>query len=348
MPQSDAKMQRQQRRLDELEQLLTGALTDLVEGHRWQEMLRFAIRFRSRSVLNAVLIAVQHEAAYRAGKVSAPLPSYVAGFRQWQSLGRAPERGQKGYLIRSPVTALAASATPQVAASWRRLRGGEAPRPGETVRRVMLNVRQAQVWDVSQTAGRPIPEPVRPTRLEGPAPAGLVAELATGLAADGWTYLRVNDNALPPAALGMTDPERRQVLVRAGLDEAQEAKTLAHERGHPLLHTSAPGAQCQRALQEVEAEWVAFMVCDAAGLDTSDYTVPYIAGWGSWTDEAGIRQAIAGAADRSRTAAGRILDGFQTLPVYGDGLPPELHQHIGPTPDPTLEPPEPDPPTLRL
>lgn len=165
-------------KLDELHERLTGAVEQLVSGEDWARALAFAARFRARSFSNTLLIWTQHAGAYEAGRVPEPVPSYVAGYRQWQALGRQVQKGQPGYMIFAPVTGRFASSTPADADSWRRLGKGEKPRPGEVVRSKMITARPAYVWDLSQTTGDPIPEPPAPRLLEGQAPAGLWEGLA--------------------------------------------------------------------------------------------------------------------------------------------------------------------------
>ena len=75
-------------KLDELHEKLAGAVETLVTGSDWVRALAFAARFRSRSFNNTLLIWAQHEAAFEAGRVPEPVPSHVAGYRQWQQLGR--------------------------------------------------------------------------------------------------------------------------------------------------------------------------------------------------------------------------------------------------------------------
>ncbi len=192
-------------KLDELHERLTGAVETLVSGQDWARALAFAARFRSRSFNNTLLIWVQHEAAFGAGRVPEPMPSYVAGYRQWQQLGRQVGKGQSGYMIFAPVTGRFASSTPADASSWRRLDPREKPHPGEVVRSRMVGARPAYVWDVSQTAGDPIPEPPAPTLLEGEAPSGLWDGLAAQVAAAGFTLLRVPHEGMIHGANGMTD-----------------------------------------------------------------------------------------------------------------------------------------------
>lgn len=216
-------------KLDALHQRLTGAVEQLVSGEDWARALAFAARFRARSFANTILIFTQHQEAYGLGLVPDPVPSHVAGYRQWQQLGRQVSKGQPGYQILAPVTGRFASATPQDAESWRRLGKGEKPRAGETVRTKMVGVRPAYVWDASQTTGEPIPEPPAPRLLEGQAPAGLWEGLATQVATAGFELRLVADASEIFGANGLTDYSSRVVSVRSDMDPAAQVKTLAHE-----------------------------------------------------------------------------------------------------------------------
>ena len=134
-------------KLDELHEKLTSAVERLVSGDDWRSALAFAARFRSRSFNNTMLIYVQHYAAFRQGRVPEPMPTYVAGFRQWISLNRAVMKGQSGYAILAPVTARFATPSPADPDSWRRLARGEKPGFGEAVRSKLVGLKPAHVWD---------------------------------------------------------------------------------------------------------------------------------------------------------------------------------------------------------
>ncbi|MGK2876914.1 MAG: ArdC-like ssDNA-binding domain-containing protein [Nocardioides sp.] len=96
-------------KLEALQQKFTESVGALVTGDDWKRALEFAAKFRARSFGNTMLIAVQHYAAFQQGRVPEPMPTYVAGFRQWLSLNRAVMKGQSGYAILAPVTARFAS-----------------------------------------------------------------------------------------------------------------------------------------------------------------------------------------------------------------------------------------------
>ncbi|WP_232827675.1 ArdC-like ssDNA-binding domain-containing protein [Jiangella endophytica] len=286
--------------------------------------IQFAAKFRSRSFGNTLLIYVQHMQAYLEGRVPEPIPTFVAGFRQWQHLGRSVNGGQSGYAILAPVTRRFATTNPLDADSWRPLDFGEKARPGEVVRTKVVGVKPAYVWDVSQTSGEPIPEQPAPRLLSGQAPEGLWDGLAAQVETAGYAPSRV-DAAAIDGVNGRTDIRNRTVQVRADLDEATAVKTLAHELAHVVLHASPDGTSnvAHRGIAEVEAESVAMMIGASYGLDTAEYSVPYVSTWSDTVADAEPLQVVRATGERVRRTALAILDQLPDPPT-GDGLPPGL------------------------
>src|SRR5680860_793216 len=311
-------------KLEALQQQLTASVGALGTGDDWKQALEFAAKFRSRSFNNTMLIYVQHYAAYQQGRVPEPMPTYVAGFRQWLSLNRHVLKGQSGYAILAPITARFASSTPENAESWRRLGRGEKPGWGEVVRSRLVGLKPAHVWDISQTDGEEIPETPRPTLLQGQGPAGLWDGLADQITARGFELRLVSNAAAIGGANGLTDSMSREVSVRMDMDDAAQAKTLARELGHLMRHGAddADGVM-HRGIAEVEAESVALMVGAAHGLATDDYTIPYVASWASSVPGKSPVEVVQSTAERVRGAAVTILDRLDT-PQVGDGNPPGL------------------------
>ena len=311
-------------KLDAIQEQLTKSVAALVTGDDWRRALEFAARFRSRSFNNTMLIYAQHYVAYQAGRVPAPTPTYVAGFKQWLSLNRQVMKGQSGYAILVPVTGRFASSTPENSESWRRLNRGEKPTWGEVVRSRLVGLRPAHVWDLSQTEGDPIPERPMPTLLQGQAPDGLWDGLAAQVDARGFTLKRVPNAAAIGGANGITDYLTREVAVRTDMDAAAQVKTLAHELGHVLLHgPDNQDAAMHRGITEVEAESVALIIGAAHDLDTASYTIPYVTSWARSVPGKTPVEVVQATAERVRRTAVSILDQIET-PQVGDGDPPGL------------------------
>ncbi len=316
----DARAAREAK-LAALEERITRSVEELVSGEDWKRAIEFAARFRTRSFNNTLLIWTQHLEAFEQGRVPTPTPTLVAGFQDWKKLGRFAEAGG-GYLIRSPVNARFASATPRDPSSWRRLAKGEHATQGEKVERRIVGVVPAWVWDVSRTHGAPLPELPGPTLLEGEAPAGLWDGLAAQAESLGFEVLRMPDGESMRGASGMTDFETRQVLVRTDRDPAAQVKTLAYELAHVRL--DGPNRQQEarehRGISEVRAESVALMIAAAHGMDTSTYTIPYVAGWASSVDGKDPVQVVRDTGETVRRTATEILGQLDTLQL-GNGNP---------------------------
>ena len=175
----------------------------------------------------------------------------------------------------------------------------------------MRGFRVAYVFDITQTDGDPLPE-VAPGPLTGDAPAQLWQRLAEVVEADGYRIERGPCGG----AYGHTRFTDRIVRVRDDVSPAQATKTLAHELGHiraehdtRFAETYHRDTRC-RGIAEVEAESIAYVVTAAAGLDTTGYTVPYVAHWAE-----GDTTVLRDTAARVITTARAILTDTSTMPA---------------------------------
>jgi hypothetical protein len=242
-------------RADQLHRQLLDRVAELRTSEEWLQALTAAARFHDYSLGNWLLLWSQAE--QRGTTVTRP-----AGYRTWQSMGRQVRRGERGYSILAPIT--------------RRLNRDDDTEP----ERVVCGFRVVHVFDISPTDGEPLPD-VGPHRLSGDYDAHLLEATVGMIEEEGYTYTL----AALKGPNGVTRPGSRQVIVDADLPGAQLTKTTVHELAHVLLHAGDGHIDC-RGRVEVEAESVAYVVCAAAGLDTSAYSVPYVAGWAEGTASA--------------------------------------------------------------
>lgn len=252
-----------------------GALTT---GEDWQRYLDVASKFHRYSPNNTMLIWMQ-----------SPDATQVAGYQRWRELGRQVRKGERGIAILAPV-----------------VRKVEDDETGEELRRV-VGFKTAHVFDIAQTDGDELPEhPCH--RLTGEGPAGAWEAIASLLAAERAQVVR---GPLLGGANGQTRwGEVVTVIVRDDLTPAQACKTLAHELAHVLMHRpEGLAAFACRDAKEVEAESVAYVVMQTLGLDTSGYSLGYVASWSG-----GDPKAVQATAERVVSTATRILDRLGELP----------------------------------
>lgn len=264
----------QEDKLEALHAHLVEAVADLATSEGWARMLAAAARFHDYSPSNVLLICAQRPEATR-----------VAGIRTWNSLGRRVNRGEHGIAILAPCIYRAAPGE-TATANQRPESAAATPSPLEATADANTPIRQLRgfkvvhVFDVSQTAGEPLPD-VEPTHLSGTGPDGLWEHLAGLVRDDGY---RVERGPCPLGANGYTDFTARVVRFRDDVDPAQATKTLAHELGHIRADhehrfTDYATSTACRGQAEVEAESIAYLITAQAGLDAGAYSVPYLAGW---------------------------------------------------------------------
>jgi len=130
----------------------------------------------------------------------------------------------------------------------------------------------------------------------------LVYALEKRIAAEGFTLRR--EAITRPSCNGYADFSAREIVLKEDLSGVQSTKTMIHELAHVMLHQESK--MSARAVAEVEAESVAFVVCRALGLDTSDYSFAYVARWGG-----GDTEVIAATAQSVISTAHDILGAIE-------------------------------------
>jgi hypothetical protein len=287
--------------VEQLHQQLAEGIANLDNRDEWQRYLRFARGFHQYSFGNQILLLRAR-----------PDATAVCGYRGWQTKGYQVRRGEKAIRILGPVTRRVPLTDP---AGQPLMDDQGRPRYGLE----MTGVRPVSVWDISQTDGPPVPEAPKPVLLTGQAPPRLWDSLAEIVTEQGYRLERGDCGT----ANGLTSYAERFVRVRDDVDDASQVRTLAHEVGHVLLADPAQVAgivDC-RGLREVEAESIAFMVSEAHGLRSGQYTFNYVTGWASQaSDTLTAEQVVRATGQRVIDTVDKILAHTKPTPTTGELL----------------------------
>lgn len=251
-----------------LERLEAG-LQALIESGDWAKYLKLQSQFHRYSFNNTLMIFTQY-----------PEATQVMGFKQWQKVGRQVRKGEKGIAIFAPC-------------KYKR----EDENGDE--KHYLAGFRVAYVFDISQTDGEDLPQPCK--GLQGDD-AGLFQRLVDYAQSQ---HIQVETKPLLDCNGFCRFKEQKASMIAVSGDMAplQQAKTMAHELGHALLHGETD-YRAHRPTCELEAESVAFVVLSHFGLDTGDYSFGYIASWKSEDTIETLKQS--GAAIQK--AAAQIID----------------------------------------
>jgi hypothetical protein len=285
-------------RTAEAHELLLDRLRTLTTSDQWLSMLETSRRFHTYSARNVLLLIAQGA------------QGRVAGYRTWQTI---PAKDGGTCQVRKSARALT------VLAPITRQRDDTDTNTGESAtRRVVVGFKGVRVFDEAALVTPPAAAQVMPELLRGESPEQLWKALAEQVRTAGFT-LRNGDCA---PANGVTDWLTHTVTVRPDLEPAQRTKTLAHELAHVHLHDPAGDSEhrSSRPRMEVEAESVAYLVCAHTGIDTAQYTIPYVAHWSS-----GDIELVQATAERVIDTARRITDTLEH----------DLAPKIDPTQSPT-------------
>lgn len=262
-----------QARIEALQATQAAGIAELVTSDAWRRYLDFQGKFHRYSFGNTLLIAAQMPTATRVMPYGTRDKKTGRPLSGWLSVGRHvkgpdPVTGEKqhGLQIWTPRTRMVDVTDA----------GGAVridPATGKPKRREQLyGWGIGYVFDVSQTEGEPLPEVVN--ILQGEDDAGLFATLADVAASLGFP-VRTGDTG---SANGYTTFGPDEIVISENRPPLQQVKTLAHELGHALMHRGVD-YQGHRGKYELEAESVAYVVLGVLGIDTSDYTFGYVAGW---------------------------------------------------------------------
>lgn len=284
-------------RLAELTDRLENGIKELYASGRYAEYLAAMSKFHHYSFGNALLILLQ-----------CPTATSVAGYNDWKKkFGRQVKAQEKSIKILAPCPSRRlVEREKKDPDTGRTLYGPDGKPLMEWRREVVTHYKVVSVFDVSQTEGRELPSLV--SELSGDVPdfENVYARLAA------LCPLPVELGPVPGTAKGYASFAENRVVVRSGMSQVQTIKTLIHETAHAKLH--APDFLSEnpkpRQEKEVEAESVAYVVCQHFGIDTSDYSLGYVAGWSRGKELAELKASL----NVIHATAGEIINAIQPPP----------------------------------
>lgn len=278
-------MEKVQKLTDQLE---TG-ITELFNSERYAAYLSTMAKFHRYSFGNILLILLQ-----------CPGASQVAGYGDWKkNFGRQVKRGEHGITILAPCPYRRQEEVEETAPD------GSSSKSVQWVQR--MSFRTVTVFDISQTEGKPLPEIAK--KLTGD-----VAQFESIVAAiRSISPYPIHIERFLSDAYGCCNFAEQRIFVQPDMSQAQTIKTMIHEVSHAKLHApiedgdgETPPQRKQRFVREMEAESVAYVVCQYFGIDTADYSFGYVAGWSHGKDLSQLKASL----ELIRNTAAELIDGI--------------------------------------
>ena len=288
-------------KLKEITDRLEQGITELFDSERYKEYLKVMSKFHNYSFRNTVLIAMQK-----------PDASLVAGFSAWKNnFERNVMKGQKGIKIIAPSPYKIKQEMQKIDPHTQKPVIGKDGKPVTEEKEVTIPAyKVVSVFDVSQTEGKELPD-IAVDELTGD-----VDRYKDFFAAlEKTSPVPIAFENIEGGSHGYYHLEDKRIAINEGMSELQTLKTAIHEIAHAKLHDidlNAPKDEQQphvdRRTREVEAESVAYTVCQHYGLDTSDYSFGYVAGWSSGRELSELKSSL----ETIRSAAAEIINSIDT------------------------------------
>ena len=283
-------------KLKEITDRLEQGIAELFDSERYREYLKVMSKFHNYSFRNTVLIAMQK-----------PDASLVAGFSAWKNnFGRNVMKGQKGIKIIAPSPFKIRQEVEKIDPHTQKPIIGKDGKPVTEEKEVKIPAyKVVSVFDVSQTEGKELPD-IAVDELTGD-----VDRYKDFFAAlEKTSPVPIAFENIGGGSHGYYHLEDKRIAINEGMSELQTLKTAIHEIAHAKLHDidlNAPKDEqprVDRRTREVEAESVAYTVCQHYGLDTSDYSFGYVAGWSSGRELSELKSSL----ETIRSAAAEIIN----------------------------------------
>ena len=283
-------------KLKEITDRLEQGITELFDSERYKEYLKVMSKFHNYSFRNTVLIAMQK-----------PDASLLAGFSAWKNnFERNVMKGQKGIKIIAPSPYKIKQEMQKIDPHTQKPIIGKDGKPVTEEKEITIPAyKVVSVFDVSQTEGKELPD-IAVDELTGD-----VDRYKDFFAAlEKTSPVPIAFENIEGGSHGYYHLEDKRIAINEGMSELQTLKTAIHEIAHAKLHDidlNAPKDEqprVDRRTREVEAESVAYTVCQHYGLDTSDYSFGYVAGWSSGRELSELKSSL----ETVRSAAAEIIN----------------------------------------
>ena len=283
-------------KLKEITDRLEQGIAELFDSERYREYLKVMSKFHNYSFNNTLLIAMQK-----------PDASLVAGFSAWKNnFERNVMKGQKGIKIIAPSPYKIKQEMQKIDPHTQKPIIGKDGKPVTEEKEVKIPAyKVVSVFDVSQTEGKELPD-IAVDELTGD-----VDRYKDFFAAlEKTSPVPIAFENIGGGSHGYYHLEDKRIAINEGMSELQTLKTAIHEIAHAKLHDidlNAPKDEqprVDRRTREVEAESVAYTVCQHYGLDTSDYSFGYVAGWSSGRELSELKSSL----ETIRSAAAEIIN----------------------------------------
>ncbi len=282
-------------KLKEITDRLEQGITELFDSERYKEYLQVMSKFHNYSFNNTLLIAMQK-----------PDASLIAGFNAWKNnFGRNVMRGEKGIRILAPSPYKIRQEVEKKDPQTGKTVIGKDGKPVTETKEIQIPAyKVVAVFDVSQTEGRELPS------LSANELTGDVEKYEDFFAAlEKTSPVPMGFEKIEGTAHGYYHLEEKRIAIDEGMSQLQNLKTAIHEIAHAKLHDIDLNAPEQpdrpdRRTREVQAESIAYTVCQHYGLDTSDYSFGYVAGWSSGRELAELKSSL----ETIRATAAEIIN----------------------------------------
>ena len=286
-----------EKQLKEISERLEQGVKEIFTSERYTEYLNTMSKFHNYSFNNTLLITMQK-----------PEATLVAGYQAWQKkFNRHVKRGEKGIQIIAPAPIREKQEIEKIDPVTKEPVIGDDGQPEtEIVEMVIPRFRITTVFDVSQTEGEPIAE------LEVPELTGSVQFYDTFMQAlQNISPVPIRMMNVEGDAKGYYHQTEKYIAIKEDMSNVQTMKTGVHEVSHALLHDrevmDAEGILKDRTTKEVEAESIAYIVCNHFGLDTSEYSFTYIASWCESRDMKALKASM----DTIRKTSSEVIENIE-------------------------------------